>query len=113
MGSTLQFTEHDLLESHAYEAPLIAGGVRCHGGFDATGTYRSPRTKTRLPAIAAWQDQHRRQFGTELLAMPLEAWPPHFPNVAQAKYLIAHGVCEPIMATLTRIGTVEGFGGYI
>jgi hypothetical protein len=107
------FTEQELLESHRYEAPLIAGGVRCHGGFDDAGTYVSPRTRNRVPAIEAWQQQHRDQFGTELLQMPLDAWPAHYPNVAQAKYLIANGVVEPIVATLTRIGTVEGFGSMI
>ena len=113
MGNTLEFTQQDLLDSHAYDAPLIAGGVRCHGGFDATGAYVSPRTRTRVPAIRGWQEQHRAQFGTDLLAMPLETWPPHFPNVAQAKYLIGRGVTEPIVSTLTRIGTVEGFGSMI
>ncbi|MHB8466404.1 MAG: hypothetical protein ACYDH6_16280 [Acidimicrobiales bacterium] len=107
------FTEHELLENHDYEAPLIVGGVRCHGGFDASGTYVSPRTRNRVPAITSWQDQHRSQFGTDLLAMPLETWPPHYPNVAQAKFLIGNGVSAPIVSTLTRIGTVEGFGSMI
>ena len=107
------FTSGELLEDHPYEAPLIVGGVRCHGGFDATGAYVSPRTKNRVPAIAAWQAQHHEQFGTDLLAVPLETWPPHYPNVAQAKYLIESGVPDPIVSTLTRIGTVEGFGSMI
>ena len=33
--------------------------------------------------------------------------------MAQAKYLIGNGVREPIVAVLTRIGTVEGFGSMI
>jgi hypothetical protein len=33
--------------------------------------------------------------------------------VAQAEHLIRSGVREPLIATLTRIGTVEGFGGLI
>ena len=44
----------------AVAEPLIAGGVRCHGGFDDDGTYVSPRTRFRVPAIEAWQEQHRR-----------------------------------------------------
>jgi hypothetical protein len=113
--TTLQteFTEEELLQSHSYAAPLIAGGVRCHGGFDDDGNYVSPRTKTRFPAIRAWQQQREEQFGTELLDIPLERWPEHYPNVAQAKFLIANGVREPVIATLTRIGTVEGFGSMI
>jgi hypothetical protein len=108
-----EYTEHELLENHHYSEPLIAGGVRCHGGFDDDGNYVSPRTKTRVPAIKAWQQNHRDQFGKELLDLPLETWPENYPNVAQAKFLIREGVTDPISATLTRIGTVEGFGAMI
>ncbi len=45
--------------------------------------------------------------------MPLEWWERSFPNVEQARFLIRAGVPEPLMATLTRIGTVEGFGANI
>ena len=53
-----------------------------HGGFDAAGTYRSPRTRFRVPAIAAWQAKHRADFGTELLDAGVDTWPPATPNVA-------------------------------
>lgn len=109
----VSFTEAELLTDHATAEPLIAGGVRCHGGFDAEGTYVSPRTKHRVPAIAAWQAQHTATFGTEVLEVPLDTWPEHVPNVAQARHLIQAGVPEPLIATLTRIGTVEGFGANI
>ena len=113
MTAQVEFTEHELLESHPYEAPLIAGGVTCHGGFDADGAYVSPRTLTRTPAIEAWQAQHQEQFATPLFHLPLDTGPARYPNVAQSKHLIASGVPEPIIADLTRIGTVEGFGGMI
>ena len=58
------FTEAELLADHTMAEPLIAGGVRCHGGFDDEGTYVSPRTKFRVPAIEAWQAQHTALFGT-------------------------------------------------
>jgi hypothetical protein len=108
-----EYTEHELLENVDYVEPLIAGGVKCHGGFDENGEYVSPRTKNRVPAIRAWQQNHTETFGTELLDIPLETWPENYPNVAQAKYLISEGVTDPISATLTRIGTVEGFGAMI
>ena len=113
--TTLQteFSEAELLTTGDIAEPLIAGGVRCHGGFDGEGQYVSPRTANRVPAIRAWQAQHEEQFGTDLLAPPLDAWPEHYPNVAQAKVLIGHGVPEPVITTLTRIGTVEGFGAMI
>ncbi len=109
----LEYDEVELLASHPYTEPLVAGGVRCHGGFDERGAYVSPRTRNRAPAITAWQDRHRAQFGTELLDLPLDTWPEAYPNVAQARFLIEAGVRQPIIATLSRIGTVEGFGAMI
>ena len=113
--TTLQteFTEAELLETHPLSEPLVAGGVRCHGGFDDDGDYVSPRTKNRAPAIQAWQQQHAEQFGTPLLDIELDRWPGHYPSVAQAKYLLSEGVRQPLVSTLTRIGTVEGFGSII
>jgi hypothetical protein len=108
-----EYTADELLASHDYAEPLFAGGRRCHGGFVEDGTYVSPRTKGRVPAIAAWQQQHGEQFGTELLGLPLDTWPEPYPNVAQSRHLIEEGVPHPIIATLTRIGTVEGFGSVI
>ena len=109
----LEWSEIELLATDDIAAPLIAGGRRCHGGFDSAGNYVSPRTKGRTPAITNWQEHHRATFGTEVLDAPLETWPEGYPNVAQAKYLIAEGVREPMITQLTRIGTVEGFGAMI
>ncbi len=103
----------ELLESHPVEEPLFAGGVRCHGGFDSDGNYVSPRTKNRWPAIRAWQEQRAAQFGTPLLDIALDTWPGAYPSVAQAKFLLRSGVPDPIIARLTQIGTVEGFGSMI
>jgi hypothetical protein len=111
--SQVEFTEAELLADSTIAEPLIAGGVRCHGGFDDEGQYVSPRTKHRVPGIEAWQEKHREEFGKEILDIPLETWPEHYPNVAQAEHLIRNGVREPLIATLTRIGTVEGFGANI
>lgn len=107
------YTESELLASDEVVAPLVAGGRRCHGGFDSQGEYRSPRTRFRAPAIVAWHQAHREAFGAELLDVPLETWPESYPNVAQARFLIEQGVPGPIITTLTRIGTVEGFGAMI
>jgi hypothetical protein len=109
----IEYTANELLASHDYAEPLYAGGKRCHGGFSDDGTYVSPRTKNRVPAIEAWQQRHHEQFGTELLGVPLETWPETYPNLPQSRYLVEQGVSQPIIATLTRIGTVEGFGSLI
>jgi hypothetical protein len=66
-----------------------------------------------VPAIDAWQARHAEVFGTSLVDVPLETWGTHFPNVEQARFLIRSGVPEPLVATLTRIGTVEGYGANI
>ena len=107
------FTEEELLTSHDYAEPLIAGGVRCHGGFDDDGTYVSPRTRNRVPAIEAWEAQRAEHFSTPRLDVALETWPEHYPNVEQARLLIQSGAPGPVISTLTRIGTVEGFGSMI
>ena len=112
-SSQTDYSEHELLESHRYAEPLYAGGIRCHGGFDDDGRYVSPRTVHRVPAIESWEEVRAEAFGTPQLDIPLDRWPPTVPNVAQAKFLIANGVPGPIISTLTRIGTVEGFGGFI
>lgn len=109
----IEFTEAELLADEPVTEPLIAGGVRCHGGFDEHGRYVSPRTKCRVPAIAAWGERHRQQCGRELIDVPLERWEKTFPNVEQAYFLVRAGVPEPLIATLTRIGTVEGYGANI
>jgi hypothetical protein len=109
----VDFTERELLASADYAEPLVVRGIRCHGGFGDDGGYVSPRTLNRGPAIAAWQAKHSRDFGTDLLDLPLDTWPEHYPNVAQARFLIESGVPEPIISALTRIGTVEGFGAMI
>jgi hypothetical protein len=109
----VDYTRHELLESDAFVEPLIAGGARCHGGFDENGAYVSPRTKHRRPAIRSWQQQRSEQFGTPLLDIALDTWPGAYPNVAQAKFLIREGVADPIIGRLTQIGTVEGFGSMI
>ena len=113
--TTLQteFTADELLANHDTIEPLFAGGVRCHGGFDDEGGYVSPRTKYRVPGINAWQEKHQEDFGKDVIDIPLETWPEHYPNLAQAQYLIEAKVPEPLIATLTRIGTVEGFGANI
>ena len=108
-----EFTPSELLADHDIAEPLVAGGVLCHGGFDDQGRYVSPRTRNRWPAIHAWEEQRRSQFATPLLDVPLDTWPENFPNVAQSKLLIRAGAPDAVIVALTRIGTVEGFGGML
>ncbi len=114
MGTAqVQFTEEELLADCRVAELLVADGVRCHGGFDEEGTYVSPRTRFRVPALEAWRAQNCERFSSELIDVPTERWERSFPSVEQARFLIRAGVPEPLMATLTRIGTVEGYGANI
>jgi hypothetical protein len=108
-----QFSQAELLADHDIVEPLVADGVRCHGGFDEKGEYVSPRTKNRWPAIDAWEQQRLDQFSTPILDVPLDTWPENFPNVEQSKFLIRHHAPVPTISALTRIGTVEGFGSML
>jgi len=109
----LVYSPAELLSSEPVSEPLFAGGVRCHGGFRSDGTYVSPRTRFRVPAIEAWRRHHTATFGTPIIEVPMELWGEHFPNLDQARLLLRAGVPEPLVATLTRIGTVEGYGANI
>lgn len=106
------YARDEILENGEYTEPLIANGVRCHGGFDADGVYRSPRTLHRLPAIGAWQSQLVGD-GHALIEIPRALMPPQYPNVEQAKLLLEEGVRDPIVRVLTIISIVEGFGAII
>ena len=113
MSLQLEWTEEELLATHKVVEPLVAGGTKCHGGFDEDGTYVSPRTANRFTTIDNWEKNRIETFGTPIMEIPLETWPENYPNVAQAKYLLGEGVRDPIVASLTRIGTVEGFGAFL
>jgi hypothetical protein len=113
LTAQVEFTEDELLANAPVVEPLIAGGRRCHGGFEENGAYISPRTKFRRPAIEAWSEQNCSLFSSEIIDVPMERWGKNFPTAGQARFLIGSGVCEPLMATLTRIGTVEGYGANI
>jgi hypothetical protein len=108
----LVWSREALLESGAYAEPLIANGVRCHGGFDDDGRYRSPRVLHRGPAIAAWQARLARD-GVPLLDIDRRLMPPQYPNVAQSKVLLRHSVRDPVVRALTIVSIVEGFGAVI
>jgi hypothetical protein len=109
----LTLDEEDLLAAAPIVEPLRIGRLGGHGGFGQDGSYISPRTLNRLPAIQAWQEHHRRLSGREIMQLPADEWPAHFPNVAQTKFLLREGVAGPVVDELTRIGLLEGLGAMI
>jgi len=111
--SRLSFSADELLANVPVKEPLIVKGIKCHGGFDADGSYRSPRTLWRVPAISAWQEQHIRTSPEPLVEIPADTISAQMPNVAQAKMLLREGIRAPMVRQLTEIGIVEGFGAMI
>src|SRR4030095_11405738 len=107
----LQYTFDELMSDDKFDEPLIAGGVRCHGGY-VNGEYVSPRGAIRRPAIAAWRAR-LRVSGHPVVHVPDKYVPPNYPNYPQAKYLLKEGVVEPVTRSLTIISIVEGFGARI
>jgi hypothetical protein len=112
IDARLTFTRDELLTTHPALAPLVTGGVRCHGGFQSDGAYCSPRTLHRMPAIRAWQSRLAGE-GHDVLAIAPSLIPPQYPSLEQAKLLLSEGVREPIVRALTMISIVEGFGAII
>jgi hypothetical protein len=107
----LVFSFDELMTKDAFEEPLIAGGVRCHGGY-IEGEYVSPRGAVRRPAITNWRRQ-LAEAGQPLVVVPEKYVPPNYPNYPQAKLLLTEGINEPITRALTIISIVEGFGARI
>ncbi len=114
-GTTMNrsdYTRDELLAEHSYDRRLVVDGITCHGGF-INGTYVSPRTLWRVPAIDAWQ---RRLPPGEIGAVldPISSRiPPHFPNVEQTRLLVREGVTLPLVRILSLIAIIEGYGGEV
>ena len=109
--SRVSFSFDELMTDDDFEETLVAGGVRCHGGY-VDGEYVSPRAAVRRPAIVAWRDRLTAN-GHPLVTVPDKYVPPNYPNYPQAKHLLKEGVVEPVTRALTTISIVEGFGARI
>ena len=96
--ASLTYSFDELMSESPVEEPLIAGGVRCHGG-DVGGEYVSPRSAVRRPAIEAWR-RRLTDDGHPLIHVPEKYVPPNYPNYPQAKYLLKEGVVEPVTIRL-------------
>ena len=108
----LTWTESELLAGDDVAEPLIAGGVRCHGGFGPDGEYVSPRAEKPRPHDRAWQQSHRQHSGTEILRAPIGLWREVFP-AWRRQYLLREGVSAPPISSDPYPQHVEGFGSMI
>jgi hypothetical protein len=110
MDARLRYSREELLESHPYARPHEEAGYRLHGGFLEDGAYVSPRTKTRWPAVRAWQAALNARgwpliaADTELLARGA------YPNEAQQKLLLKEGFGQTLWNSLSVTGIIEARG---
>ncbi len=106
----LNYSRDELMASHAYAQPHEEVGYKLHGGFDAAGTYISPRTLNRWPAVKAWQDQLTGR-GFPLIDATVQLLKrSNYPNIAQQKFLLANGLGETLWDSLTITGVIEARG---
>jgi len=109
----LSYTRDEIMADHDYAQPQIEAGYRLHGGFDAAGTYVSPRTRNRWPAVKAWQAQlGSRGFPVIDATLRLLKRGP-YPTVDQQKFLLGHGFGETLWNSLTITGIIEARGGML
>ncbi|HZB90397.1 MAG TPA: hypothetical protein VE397_03080 [Stellaceae bacterium] len=108
--STLHYSEADLLAEHPYARPQIEAGYRLHGGFDAAGSYLSPRTLKRWPAVREWQ-KALQEHGFPLIDASTKLLRRgNYPSFEQQKLLLDLGLGQTLWNSLTITGFIEARG---
>lgn len=106
----LSYTRDELMASHDYARPHVEAGYKLHGGFLADGTYVSPRVLHRWPAVKAWAAALEAR-GCPLIDATVQLLKRgNYPNIPQEKYLLAHGIGQPLWNSLTITGVIEARG---
>lgn len=109
----LTYNNDELMAEHEYATKQIIAGDRMHGGFDEAGTYLSPRTLHRWPAVRAWKEALEAKgekildASTELLSRS------NYPSREQQKFLLRNGLGQTFWNSLTITGVFEGRGKFI
>ncbi len=106
----LIYSSDEILADAPYARANLYEARRLHGGFDATGSYISPRTLGRWPAIRAWRDHLFAEGGELIEASTQVLRATHYPSAAQMKLLLQNGITLPLWNSLTTIGIIEGRG---
>lgn len=104
------YSYDELMSDDDYARPHLEAGYKLHGGFDAQGAYVSPRMKVRGPALDAWRERLLARGGTLLDADATLLSGDTFPNVAQTKLMLRHGIDQGIWNSLTITGVIEARG---
>jgi len=106
----LVYSREELMADHEYARPHKEVGYLLHGGFDAEGTYQSPKTLNRWPAIHAWQASLTKKGWDLVEATGALLKRGNFPNREQQKLLIKNGFGESFWNSLTVTGIIEARG---
>ena len=98
-AAQVQFTEEELLADLHVAEPLVAGGVRCHGGFDErrAPTSRPGRDSGSRPSRPGGR-RTASDFATQLIDVPTgELASARFPASSRRSFLIRVGVPGPLI----------------
>jgi hypothetical protein len=104
------YSREEIEAEDDYAAPHVACGQKLHGGFAVDGSYVSPRTKARWPAINAWHRQLQSR-GVDIVEATTELLTePNFPNEEQQVLLLKNDLGQGFWNSLTITGLIEGRG---
>ncbi len=109
----LTYTRDEIMADHDYAQLQIEAGYRLHGGFDAAGTYVSPRTLNRWPAVKNWQEELGKRNAPVIDATTRLLKRGPYPTVEQQNFLLGHGFGETLWNSLTITGIIEARGGML
>jgi len=109
----LVYRPEELLREHDYARRHEEAGRLLHGGFDADGTYVSPRTALRWDAVRAWTAALEARGETLLAADRSLLAEGSYPTYEQMKLLLHNGLGRALWNNLTVTGEVEGRGRFL
>ena len=110
----LTWTESELLADHDVVEPLVAGGVRCHGGFDGRRRLRlAAHARTACPRSAPGSSRTASSSAPRSSTRRSSSGPRCSRASRRRSTCCARACRAPTISSLTRIGTVEGFGSMI
>ncbi|HBA42313.1 MAG TPA: hypothetical protein DCZ07_04990 [Alphaproteobacteria bacterium] len=104
------YSYDEIMAEHDYAQPHEVMGKLLHGGFDAEGNYISPRMLHRGPAVAQWASNLEARGGKLIDASQKLLKRDNYPNHAQQKFLLQHGLGKTLWDSLTLTGIIEGRG---